>query len=92
MTFPGISMTKWVVRCKEEGIQRGFLRTNEIPYLQVSPKANGKRRLFIPLLLVRFWLVERAGMSDAAEVLVQELREVVNVPIYEPLVPIFHEF
>ena len=31
-------------------------------------------------------------MSDAAEVLVQELREVVNVPIYEPLVPIFHEF
>lgn len=85
-------MTEWMFRYGR-GSGRGVLRVRyRTSYLQVSPKANRKGGLFTPLLSVSLWLAQRSGVGDAAKILVEKLREVVRVPLFEPLVPFVHEF
>ena len=60
----------------------------KITYLSVGPKGDNLRETPKPLLFGSLLLVKRPGVADFAKVLVQRLRDNVEVLFFESLTPL----
>ena len=63
-----------------------------VAYLTLSHKAENALELCKPLLFVLLGLTERSWVVCVAIVLVQMLRDKVQVPLFESLTPLVYEF
>ena len=100
MTFPGTSTVEWTIvywKGRKAGLIFLYsLKLNrvesEISYLEIGHKTETRTELFEPLFPVLYGLTERSGVGDTNVVLVQRLRDKVQISRLERLIPFVYEF
>jgi hypothetical protein len=95
MTFPGVSMMEWMVSCGRDLVAaKGVQGTTDITYLGSfdGPKAEKLPEPCKPLLFGFLWFTKRPRVTDVAVVLVQGIRDKVQIPHLESPSPFADEF
>ena len=91
MTFPGVSVTEWTIRCCEK-FSMGWTGVMKIAYFHADPKFQEPSHVCSPLLFVLLFRVERFGVGGIAEVFMERLSEKIHVPFDPGIAPRGHEF
>ena len=93
MTFPGVSMMEWMVVCGGSlNAAKRVRAVVNVAYLVLSHEAGNTCEVLKPLLSGLVWLTERSRKGCVAIVLVQLLRDKVQVLLFETLTPFAYEF
>ena len=93
MTFPGVSMMEWMVVCgRSLTAAKRVLAVVNVAYRVLSHEGENASVVFKPLLSGLFWLTKRSREGCVAIVLVQVLRDKVQVLLFESLTPFAYEF
>ena len=82
-----------MVGCRRDlAITKGTQVIAGVTYFKVGPEADNPRELFEPLLPGLLRPIKRSRVSGVTVVLVQGLGDMAQVPLFESLAPLVHEF
>ena len=80
MILPGVSVMEWTVCCKgDSATAKGDPVAADIIYLKLSPDVENPRNVLKMLLFVSLWHTKRSRVTGIAIVLVEALREMIQV-------------
>ena len=79
MTFPGVSIMEWMVGYGRDLAMAKSPAATNITHLPVGPKLENTRNLFKRLLFGVLWPAKRSRVSGMAIILVQVLRDRLQV-------------
>ena len=84
MTFPGTSVTEWMVCCgRDSAAAKVVLAETNVTYLDLGPEPAKSRDMFEPLLSVLLLPTNRSRIDVMAVVFVQGLRDEAHVLLFE---------
>ena len=93
MTLPGASVIEWTFTCRRDSATaKGGLVATNTTHLPRGPELVTLRSMLKPLLFGLLWRAKRSRVKGIAIVLVQEIRNTVQVPRLEYLKPFVDEF
>ena len=80
MILPGVSVMEWTVCCKgDSATAKGDPVAADIIYLKLSPDVENPRNVLKMLLFVSLWHTKRSRVTGIVIVLVEALREMIQV-------------